>query len=304
VEPINNQLLQLAERLKMISPDEEHEEYILTPEEEKKIIDYAIKSKKEYSSWKLFKIYKSEVLVQQKMAEINWDDVIDRENLLQRANMIKHHDIWRKNQRIREIEEENRKQKALQELWTAKRMYQLMAWTARSVFDKELIVNDDNRKFITTLCFFFSRDERFETELGYSFKKGLWIRGISGIGKTFLLKCIEKNGLNPILILSMMEIADEIRSYGEYEIQMKNNKVIYLDDVGTEEHMIKHYGTTINFFKNFIEAVYLRSRLFNHLAVSTNHSFAEIEEKYGFRVRSRVKDMFNIIDVKGKDMRG
>jgi len=304
MEHIKNQLLQLAERLKMISPEEEQEEYILTPEEEKKIIDYAIESKKKYHSWKLFKVCKSDVLVQEKMAEINWNEEIDKEGILKRANMLKHHDLWRNNQRIRDAEEEIRKQKVLQELWTAKRIYQLMAWTARNDYEKELIVNEDNRKFITTLCFFFSRDERFETELGYSFKKGLWIRGVSGIGKTFLLKCIEKNGLNPILILSMMEIADEIRSFGEYQIEMKDNKVIYLDDVGTEEHVIKHYGTTINFFKNFIEGVYLRSKLFNHLAVSTNHSFAEIEEKYGFRVRSRIKDMFNIIDVKGKDMRG
>jgi hypothetical protein len=29
-----------------------------------------------------------------------------------------------------------------------------------------------------------------------------------------------------------------------------------------------------------------------------------MEEKYGFRVRSRIKDMFNIVDVNGEDMRG
>ena len=43
---------------------------------------------------------------------------------------------------------------------------------------------------------------------------------------------------------------------------------------------------------------------FNKLIISTNNSFDELESKYGFRVRSRLKDMFNIIDVDGKDLRG
>jgi len=77
-----------------------------------------------------------------------------------------------------------------------------------------------------------------------------------------------------------------------------------LDDVGTEEHTVNHYGTKISFFKNFIEKYYLQNKTYEKLVVSTNNSFNEMEEKYGFRVRSRIKDMFNIIDVTGKDMRG
>ena len=49
---------------------------------------------------------------------------------------------------------------------------------------------------------------------------------------------------------------------------------------------------------------YLKNKPFNKLIISTNNNFDEIESKYGFRVRSRIKDMFNIIDVRGKDMRG
>jgi len=79
---------------------------------------------------------------------------------------------------------------------------------------------------------------------------------------------------------------------------------LYLDDVGTEEPIVNHYGTKINWFKNFIEMYYLKNKPFNKLIISTNNSFDEIESKYGFRVRSRIKDMFNIIDVQGKDMRG
>jgi DNA replication protein DnaC len=188
-------------------------------------------------------------------------------------------------------------------------MYQLMAWSSRNVYGKSLIVKDDKRgldfsKLITVLCFFVSKDERFEKELGYSFDKGLWIRGISGLGKTHLVKCISENGLNPILVISMLEIEESIRLNGHYSINPKNHKIIYIDDVGTEEATVKNYGSNINFFKNFIEGTYLRSKTFEHLIISTNNSFSEIEQKYGFRVRSRIKDMFNIVDIVGKDIRG
>jgi DNA replication protein DnaC len=179
-----------------------------------------------------------------------------------------------------------------------------MKWTSRNVLGKEFILNEDNKRLITTLCYFFSADQRFETELNFSMKKGLLIRGISGLGKTHLVKCLENNELNPVLILSMIEISEEIKQEGEYQIKVGDKKIIYLDDVGTEEATINHYGTKINFFKNFIEGYYLRNSPFNRLIISTNNSAAEIEEKYGFRVRSRMRDMFNVIDIHGRDMRG
>ena len=178
-----------------------------------------------------------------------------------------------------------------------------MAWTSKNVYGKTLIVNDDNKKIITALCFFISSDPRFETVLGYSFKKGLLIRGISGLGKTFLVRCVKDNEIKPITILSMIEIAESVKSEGEFDIRL-SDKINYLDDVGTEQHIINHFGTKINFFKNFIETYYLNNRPFDKLIISTNNNFQELEDKYGFRVRSRLKDMFNVIDVTGKDMRG
>lgn len=284
--------------------EDQRDEYVLTPEEENRVIENAIKSLKEYKEYKL-KIAKCpDGLIAAKINSIDWNAEIDREKILAAANSNKLQDLWHKQQREKEKEAEQTRQKELVETWTAKSMYRLMQWTSRNIFGKDLIINSDNKRLITALCFFLSRDRRFETELGYSLKKGLLIRGISGLGKTYLVRCVEKNDLNPILILSMIEIADQIKQEGEYQVHLGDNKIIYLDDVGTEEATVNHYGTKINFFKNFIELVYLNNRPFNQLMFSTNNSFAEIEEKYGFRVRSRMKDMFNVIDVSGKDMRG
>ncbi len=309
MEPINNRLQKLAKQLNLTSSNDGQDEYILTKEEEDRLVRNEIDAQKKLIAWKMRQALSTADEIDLRLSKMNWDDRIDRKSMFDRANSVKHYGIWEKQQREKEKEEIAKKQKELKEQWTAKRMYHHMAWVSENQYGKKLVVKDEKRghdftKFITALCFFVARDERFETELGYSLNKGLLIRGISGLGKTHLVKCLESNSLNPILILSMLDISDEVRDNGEYLIKVGNNKIIYLDDVGTEEATVNHYGTKINFFKNFIEGVYLRTQTFNHLMFSTNNSASELQDKYGFRVRSRMKDMFNVIDVTGKDMRG
>jgi len=295
--------------LNLTGPDDEGEEYILTPEEEGRVLAHEIQLAKDHYAWKVKGILMTQDEIDLKISQINWLEKIDQDAILQRTNSIKHYDNWIKEQRAKEKLEEERKLKELRETWNATNIYKLMAWTSQNEYGKKLVVKDketgnDFTKLITAICFFVSRDTRFETELGYSLKKGLLIRGVSGLGKTHLVKCISKNGLNPILILSMLDISEEIRINGEVDVRLDGYGIMYLDDVGTEEADTKHYGNVINFFKNFIEGTYLRRKSFDHIMMSTNNSFAQLEQKYGFRVRSRIKDMFNVIDVTGKDMRG
>lgn len=304
MDHIQNYLQKLGERLSATGSETPPEPYILTKEEEERVITHSVSEAQKLAIWKMRQLLMGQNEIDAKLKSIDWEGEINKEEILQRANMVKNHEIWQKEQRIKEREEEVRKKRELIELWTAKRMYQHMSWVSQNKYGKKLLVNSDNKEFITALCYFISRDEKLETDLKMSLNKGLLIRGISGIGKTHLVKCLEENELNPILIISMLDIAEEIKEHGEYQIKSNNHKIIYLDDVGSEEPIINHYGTKINFFKTFIESVYLRAKSFNHLIFSTNNSFDEIEERYGFRVRSRLKDMFNVIDVMGEDMRG
>jgi len=294
----------LGEHLILTNLEGEQEKYILTPAEEDGIIYHATKRAMEHKAWRFKEMGLSEPEVLSRMAQIDFLKEINQEEILRVANSNKLQDEWHKDRRKKEREEEFQKEQELQSEWTAKRIFSLMRWTAKNEYEKDLIVNEQTKGLITAICFFLSADVRFETELGYSFNKGLLVRGVSGLGKTFLFQCVEKNELNPILILSMIDIADDVRTNGEYEIILGRNKMIYLDDVGSEEPTVNHYGTRINYFKNFIELCYLKNKTFGKLIISTNNSFAEIETKYGFRVRSRIKDMFNIVDVKGEDMRG
>lgn len=304
MEPIQNNIQKLAALLGVTSSETAPEPYILTKEDEDRLLSHSVTEAKKSVIWKMSQLMYSQNEIETKLKSIDWEVEINKEEIFQRANMVKNHELWQKEQRKREKEEEARKKKEMVDLWTAKRMYQHMSWVSQKEYGKKLVINNDNKSFITALCYFISRDEKFETEFGYSLNKGLLIRGVSGIGKTHLVKCLETNELNPILVLSMLDIAEEVKERGEYQIKATGQKIIYLDDVGSEEPIVNHYGTKINFFKTFIESIYLRSKTFNHLMFSTNNNFNEIEERYGFRVRSRLKDMFNVIDVDGTDMRG
>lgn len=289
----------------LINPDEE---YILTPEEERDVIAHHVYRLKEHAAWVMEREVgvKTQDEVLKKLNNIDFEKQVDRDAVLKYANSCKHQKIWQEANQKKSEEEAARKQKELRESWTARRIYSLMQYVSSTVFKVEMVIDDDNRHLIKTVCFYLSEDPRFESELGYSFRKGLLVRGISGLGKSFVFECSAKNELNPILIVSMLDVEESIRQTGEFIIPMKHEKVLCLDDVGTEEAIAINFGNRINFFKNFMEQTYHRNKHngFGKLVVSTNLNFDQLEQKYGFRLRSRMKDMFNVVDVTGTDRRG
>lgn len=286
-----------------VSLDAEVEPYILTPEEENQVKRNTILAIQKHLAWKWKGLGGSEETILKKISEQNWEN-LDFAEALQYANMCKHSANWHEEQNKKRVQDEINSRKELVKACSAKYLYNLMRHTSFHSYDKELILNEYTTPLIRAVCLFLSEDPRFETELGYSFKKGLWIRGEKGLGKTHTVSCVADNPLNPVLIISTIEVSEDIRANGNYKFEMGDRRKIYIDDVGTEEPLVNHYGTKITFFKSFIESRYLKQKVFNNLMVSTNEDFNSIEEKYGGRVRSRIKDMFNIIHVTGSDMRG
>jgi DNA replication protein DnaC len=304
MEKISKEIQNMEKQWFSINPNTEQEPYILTEEEEGEVLVNEIRRRLEHFVWKCADKGLSPMEIELRVAQSGIKNLSEEEkkNIFQTANSNKQYQIWQKEQREKEKLEDERRREELRKTWTAGKVLQLMRWSSRFEYGKELIENSDTMPLIKTICLFLSSDQRFETDLGYSLKKGLWIRGVSGLGKTHLIRCVAKNEINPIAICSMIEIADQVKSDGDYT--PPTAKKLYLDDVGSETPTVKHYGTEINWFKEFLETFYLRSQQYNHLIVSTNCNFKDIEDMYGFRVRSRIKDMFNVIDVTGTDLRG
>lgn len=305
---LNQDLNKLAENLNLID-NQEPEPYTLTPEEEATAIAIAIEQAQKFMAWKMRRVLKTEDEIWHKISLIDWNEKINRQEVLTRANMSKNREVWQRDQREADRQREINRLKELQQYWTYGRVYNLMKHNSLHMFGKELDETPDNLPTIKALCFFIARDDRFFTELkddrGKPFDplKGLLIRGPSGTGKTHLVRCAEDNGLNPILSLSSLEITERVKADGKFTIEHKGKKIIYLDDVGTEESEVKHYGTSIFWFKNFIETIYHRVKCYNHLILTMNLNFGELEQVYGFRVASRMREMFNVINLTGKDYR-
>lgn len=290
--------------MNLTNPNETSEPYLLTPAEEAEILENAILREKEHKRWKMKELEYSDAQIEEKLNSFDWENLIDKKTLFERCNSNKAYDLWQKKQRENEKQQALEAQQLLETEWTANRMFELMKWESENTYKKPFVVNQHNKVLIRTICFFLSRDERFRGDLSHDFQKGVLIRGIAGIGKTYVLKCVSCNSRNPVLVQSMLEIAEEVKNEGKFDIPMGGKKILYLDDVGSEEAPVNYYGTKINWFKNFIETVYLKQTDFSNIIFSTNNSFAELQEKYGFRVVSRLKDMFNVVNVTGTDMRG
>lgn len=264
-------------------------------------IHNAIVQAQKHMVWKMRNANANEFQINARLKNTDWSKTIDRDAILKRSNCEKNYQLWVAENRNREKELEYNRLKELEGKCTAKYFFKLMQKECLSKTGSNLIVNEQTTPLITALCFFFSNDPRLETELGYDFKKGLILRGTCGLGKTFLVSLIKKNELKPVYIESMNSISDSVKSEGNYQPPIGG--IFYIDDVGSEQSEVNHYGTKINWFQSFIEDYYLKKRPFNRLIFSTNNSFDQLEQKYGFRVRSRFREMFNVIDVSGKDMR-
>jgi len=299
---LNKELQMLAETWNMTDL-QELEPYVLTEEEEARAIEQAIISAKKLAAWKMNRMCYDQNEIFAKLNTIDFEGTIDRQQTLKLANTAKLQDQWREQQKEKRKQEEIQRQKDLEEFWTYKRVYNLMRWNSENVFGKQWEGIPHQMDAIKAICFFISRNDRFMTELKYDAQKGLLLRGPSGTGKTHLVRCVENNGLNPILTQSMLDVDDCLRANGEFKFNLNGQKIIYLEDVGTEEPVINFYGTKIAWFKNFIEGLYLKTKCFNHLIISTNLSFKNFEDQYGYRVASRMREMFNVIDLKGNDLR-
>lgn len=304
---LNTDLNKLAKRLNLTEM-QELEPYTLTPYEEERAITFAIEQAQKYMAWKMRKVLDKEEIMQ-RIALVDWSEKIDRQNVLTLANIAKNQRMWHQAQRDADRRREIDQLKELQQYWTYGRIFKLMAYNSLHKFRKEFDVTPENLPTIKALCFYLARDDRFFTELkddnGKPFDplKGLLIRGNSGTGKTHLVQCAEDNGLNPILTLSMLDITDRVEEDGNYTIDMQGKKIIYLDDVGTEEAEVKHFGTMKLWFNNFIQKIYLKTKCYNNLIITTNKNFKGIQDQYGYRVASRMREMFNVVNLTGQDRR-
>ncbi len=170
----------------------------------------------------------------------------------------------------------------------------------------DYVIDQSNSEIFEMLCMYFANDPAFELD-GYSLKKGLMLFGPIGCGKTSLMKMFSVNTFRPFSVVSCRVIADRYSKDGSDVLyEFSSTPACYpqqnygheslgrcFDDLGTEDSK-KNFGNEVNVMQDVIYKIYDNGGIGN-FHITTNLSVEEIEQAYGSRIRSRLREMFNVI---------
>lgn len=185
----------------------------------------------------------------------------------------------------------------------------------------------EQEKVILALSLYFTNSPGFEklnesdynnNGLKFSLNKGIWLWGNPGVGKTLMMQMFSRNRRLcysvvqcPKIVFGYSKGGDEhIAPYGKIIPESEdglsfyqNQRGICYNDLGVETSPAKHYGTPINVMETIFLDAYENKVPFWQRHVTTNLTVDQLKEKYGIRFTDRVKQCFNIIDVKGESLR-
>jgi len=220
------------------------------------------------------------------------------------------------------FDEKDRKEKALK---AKELMDALTPFTATEL--KEFVLKNNphfkidaqNEQIFLLLCQYFSNDPQFEKS-GFSLSKGIMLSGPVGIGKTELLRLFNKNKRQSFHLISVFDIEKDCLKNGVERYETYTGMVpgcgstpasFYqksvgwaFDDIGRES-MIFDFGNKSDVVSRIIQTRYLNKNKipFSTLHLTTNLTSDEIETRYEYAVKSRLREIFNYFQMDGEDRR-
>jgi energy-coupling factor transporter ATP-binding protein EcfA2 len=168
---------------------------------------------------------------------------------------------------------------------------------------------------IYKLIIYMIKDQKTANKLQINLSKGILLSGPIGCGKTSIMQLLKpfSNHYTDYKIKTCREISFEFAKQGFEALTPYTQKSNYqqrltgycFDDLGAEQQ-IKHFGNDCNVMAEILITRYeqfIENNTITH--ITTNLSASEIEKMYGNRLRSRMRNMFNVIsfDSNSKDKR-
>lgn len=186
----------------------------------------------------------------------------------------------------------------------------IMERKGKELFGVHFRIHEEDHELISVLLAYFLKDEENAAKLNISLHKGILLSGPVGCGKTTLMTLLRlfQPGDNRFIMKSCRDISFEFIQEG-YSVILKYSRYSYnrimprmycFDDLGTENNL-KYYGNDCNVMAEIILSRYdqfVSQKMLTH--ITTNLNSSEIEGLYGLRVRSRMREMFNLVNF-GKD---
>jgi DNA replication protein DnaC len=172
-------------------------------------------------------------------------------------------------------------------------------------YGQNFIIKKDDLETIFKLLIYMIKDENNASKLKLNLSRGILLSGPIGCGKTSLMRLITPfaNSYSDYKIKTCREISFEFAKMGYEAINTYTIKQNYqnrltgycFDDLGTEQQ-IKHFGNDCNVMAEILITRYEQFVENNSIThITTNLAASEIENHYGNRLRSRMRNMFNLI---------
>ena len=178
----------------------------------------------------------------------------------------------------------------------------------KMLFGKKFKIYEEDREILLKLCSYFIRDKQHCRKKGIDIDKGILLSGPVGCGKTSLMKLLRHivPHQRPYEVIPSRNIAFAFNNIGYKIIEDYGDKKFYcFDDLGVEPTG-RHFGKDCNVLGEILLSRYdlfVNHHILTH--ATTNLNAKELEDRYGNRVRSRMRQLFNLIafDSKTKDKR-
>lgn len=166
------------------------------------------------------------------------------------------------------------------------------------LFGKNFKIYEEDEVVLYKLCVYFIRDFEACAKLNIDPNKGILLSGPVGCGKTSLMKLLRHivPHQKSYELIPARNITFAFNNIGYKTIQEYGNSNFYcFDDLGVETTG-RHFGKDCNVMGEILLSRYdlfLQRKIRTH--TTTNLNAQELEERYGNRVRSRMRQLFNLI---------
>lgn len=175
---------------------------------------------------------------------------------------------------------------------------------------------NENKQVIEKLVKYFNNEPQDDVSL----QKGVFLYGPVGTGKTTLMRAFSKfKHETRFNFISCRELQKQFAtngwkslqkygrdSYFKENLRADSKPVVYcFDDFGSEGRA-KYFGNDANVMEEVLQDRYeefSRTGMITHITSNLGKNGDLIEEIYGVRVRSRIREMFNVIELNTKDFR-
>lgn len=176
------------------------------------------------------------------------------------------------------------------------------------LFGDHFRIYEEDREILLKLSNYVIRDQENCKKFGLDLQKGILLTGPVGCGKTSLMRLIKfiVPSQRPYEVVSTRNIVFGFNHIGFKTVEDYGNSGYHcFDDLGVEPRG-RYFGKDCEVMGEILLSrhdLFLKHKVKTH--VTTNLGATELEERYGQRVRSRMRELFNLIafDMNAKDKR-